>query len=140
MNKYSALHFKGRYSYWYGACILRWGRFESVTAAFLALPSRPYCLRVIRWNQAQQSGVNNDQERVVGNPHGFGALSRRHTSSKPIIAAVNGNAYGGGTEMILNCDIVIASEEATFQLPEVKRGVVAIQGGLPTPATLARSN
>jgi enoyl-CoA hydratase/carnithine racemase len=95
---------------------------------------------LIRWNQAQQSGKNNDQERIVANPHGFGAISRRHTTSKPIIAAVNGNVYGGGTEMILNCDIVIASEEATFQLPEVKRGVVAIQGGLPTSTTLVWFN
>ena len=47
-----------------------------------------------------------------------------------MIAAVNGGSYGGGTEMVLNCDIVIASEEAAFVLPEVKRGVVAGAGGL----------
>jgi enoyl-CoA hydratase/carnithine racemase len=46
-----------------------------------------------------------------------------------MIAAVNGSAYGGGVEMILNCDIVIASEDAVFALPEVKRGVMAAQGG-----------
>lgn len=46
-----------------------------------------------------------------------------------MIAAVNGSAYGGGTELVLNCDIVIASEEATFALPEVKRGVTALAGG-----------
>jgi enoyl-CoA hydratase/carnithine racemase len=51
--------------------------------------------------------------------------------SKPIIAAVNGIAFGGGMEMILNCDLVIASEDAVFALPEVKRGVVASQGGIP---------
>jgi enoyl-CoA hydratase/carnithine racemase len=49
--------------------------------------------------------------------------------SKPIIAAVNGGAYGGGVEMVLNCDFVVAGEDAKFALPEVKRGVVAIQGG-----------
>jgi hypothetical protein len=48
-----------------------------------------------------------------------------------MIAAVNGSAYGGGVEMILNCDIVIASEDAVFALPEVKRGVLAAQGGEP---------
>jgi enoyl-CoA hydratase/carnithine racemase len=47
-----------------------------------------------------------------------------------MIAAVNGGAYGGGVEMILNFDIVIASENAKFALPEVKRGVVAAQGGM----------
>jgi hypothetical protein len=46
-----------------------------------------------------------------------------------MIAAVNGSAYGGGVEIILNCDIVIASEDAVFALPEVKRGVLAAQGG-----------
>ena len=46
-----------------------------------------------------------------------------------MIAAVNGGTYGGGTEMVLNCDIVIASEEAVFALPEVKRGVIASMGG-----------
>ena len=40
-----------------------------------------------------------------------------------------GGAYGGGVEMILNCDLVIASQDAIFALPEVKRGVVAAQGG-----------
>ena len=40
-----------------------------------------------------------------------------------------GGAYGGGVEMILNCDLVIASQDAKFALPEVKRGVVAAQGG-----------
>ena len=47
-----------------------------------------------------------------------------------MIAAVNGGAYGGGTEMLLNCDIVVASDEATIALPEVKRGVVAVMAGV----------
>ena len=70
----------------------------------------------------------DESERVANDHNGFGSISRR-TIVKPIIAAVNGSSYGGGTEMVLNCDIVVASDEATFQLPEVKRGVVAIQGG-----------
>lgn len=45
------------------------------------------------------------------------------------MAAVIGGAYGGGLEIILNCDIVVAAEDAKFALPEVKQGVVAIQGG-----------
>ena len=48
---------------------------------------------------------------------------------KPMVAAVVGGAYGGGMEILLNCDIVVASEDAKFALPEVKRGVVAVQGG-----------
>ena len=49
--------------------------------------------------------------------------------AKPIIACVNGDAYGGAVEILLNCDIVISSEDASFALPEVKRGVIAAQGG-----------
>jgi enoyl-CoA hydratase/carnithine racemase len=63
-------------------------------------------------------------------PSGFGALSRR-TGLKPIIAAVNGLAFGGGTEMTVNCDIVIAASSASFSLPEVKRGLVPIAGAPP---------
>ena len=53
----------------------------------------------------------------------------RLQSSKPIIAAVNGGVYGGGVEIVLNCNFVVAGEDAKFALPEVKRGVAAIQGG-----------
>jgi enoyl-CoA hydratase/carnithine racemase len=83
----------------------------------------------IRWEKKQQLGRTNEQADIIANPYGFGSISRRHTCSKPFIAAVNGSAFGGGVEMILNCDIVVASEDAKFALPEVKRGVIAIQGG-----------
>jgi len=63
-------------------------------------------------------------------PSGFGAISRRN-GRKPIIAACNGLAYGGGTELIVNCDLVVAARKASFALPEVKRGVVAMAGALP---------
>jgi len=75
--------------------------------------------------------VTSDQEKVISMSHGFGSVSRRHTLNKPIIAAVNGGAFGGGIEMVLNCDIVIAEENAKFALPEVKRGVIASAGGIP---------
>jgi enoyl-CoA hydratase/carnithine racemase len=63
-------------------------------------------------------------------PSGFGGLARRK-GKKPIICAVNGLCFGGGTEMIINSDLVIATSRTLFGLPEVKRGVVALAGALP---------
>jgi crotonobetainyl-CoA hydratase len=53
-----------------------------------------------------------------------------HPISKPIVAAVNGAAFGGGTEIVLAADLVVAAESATFGLPEVRRGLIAAAGGL----------
>lgn len=61
---------------------------------------------------------------------GYGGLSRRFDCNKPFIAAVNGVALGGGFEIALACDIVIASENASFGLPEPLVGAIALGGGL----------
>jgi len=61
--------------------------------------------------------------------NGFMAISRR-VGKKPVIAAVNGFALGGGFEIVLGCDMVVASPRATFGLPEAKRGLYAGAGGL----------
>ena len=60
---------------------------------------------------------------------GFAGLVQ-HWVDKPTIAAVNGFAMGGGTELALACDLVVASSEATFGLPEVRRGLIAAAGGV----------
>ena len=65
-----------------------------------------------------------------GNVEGAEALSNRR-GKKVWIAAVNGMALGGGCENVVNCDLVIASETATFGLVEVKRGLAAYAGALP---------
>lgn len=54
----------------------------------------------------------------------------RHFIDKPTIAAVNGTALGGGTELALASDLVVAGESAKFGLPEVKRGLIAAAGGV----------
>jgi crotonobetainyl-CoA hydratase len=60
---------------------------------------------------------------------GFAGMVQ-HPISKPVIAAVNGNALGGGTELVLASDLAVASETANFGLPEVKRGLIAAAGGV----------
>jgi len=59
----------------------------------------------------------------------FGGIVTRERT-KPIIAAVDGPALAGGTEIVLACDLVVASTEARFGIPEVKRSLVAAAGGL----------
>jgi enoyl-CoA hydratase len=60
---------------------------------------------------------------------GFGGFVQRDRT-KPVIAAVDGPALAGGTELVLACDMVVASKTAVFGIPEVKRNLVAAAGGL----------
>ncbi|AWB32715.1 crotonase/enoyl-CoA hydratase family protein [Orrella marina] len=60
---------------------------------------------------------------------GFGGLAEK-PPAKPLIAAVEGYALAGGFEMVLACDLIVASSVARFGLPEVKRGLVAGSGGM----------
>jgi crotonobetainyl-CoA hydratase len=61
---------------------------------------------------------------------GFAGLTARFDLTKPVIAAVNGAAMGGGFEAALACDLIIASENAVFALPEVRVGLAALSGGM----------
>jgi enoyl-CoA hydratase len=60
---------------------------------------------------------------------GFAGIARRERT-KPLIAAVDGPALAGGCEIVLACDLVVASRAAAFGIPEVKRSLVAAAGGL----------
>lgn len=74
----------------------------------------------------QASGADMSGQPAAG----FGGLSARWDLNKPVIAAVNGVAMGGGFEIALACDLIIAAENAVFALPEVRVGLAALAGGL----------
>jgi enoyl-CoA hydratase len=76
--------------------------------------------------KALASGAKEALETAQG---GFAGITRR-ARTKPLIAAVEGAALAGGTEIVLACDLVVAGESARFGIPEVKRGLVAAAGGL----------
>lgn len=68
-------------------------------------------------------------DELVTERGGFAGIATRERS-KPIIAAVDGPALAGGTEVVLSCDLIVASTAASFGIPEVKRALVAGAGGL----------
>jgi crotonobetainyl-CoA hydratase len=73
-------------------------------------------------------------------PGGFAGITEYFGRSKPIVAAINGLALGGGFELALACDLVVAADHAEFGLPEVTLGLVADSGGmLRIPQRLPRA-
>ena len=79
----------------------------------------------------KQSGNKTGLEYwAAARPGGFGGLSLRETLDVPVIARVNGHALGGGMEMVLGCDIVVAADNASFGLPEPRVGRLPLDGGM----------
>ena len=79
---------------------------------------------------ADLKAINSgDAARLQTQRGGFGGITSRERT-KPIIVAANGPAYAGGCEIALACDLVVASTEAKFGVPEVKRNLVAAAGAL----------
>lgn len=89
---------------------------------------------------ADLKAINSGDAARLNTPTGgFGGITAK-SRTKPIIAALNGPAYAGGCEIVLACDLVVASTEAKFGVPEVKRNLVAAAGALfRLPAALPKN-
>jgi len=80
--------------------------------------------------KAAADGDAVDGDYGVG---GFGGLQELPQMNKPVIAAVNGICCGGGLELALSCDLILASDNATFALPEIRSGTVADAASIKLP-------
>jgi crotonobetainyl-CoA hydratase len=80
--------------------------------------------------KAAAAGDAVDGDYGVG---GFGGLQELPNLNKPVIAAVNGICCGGGLELALSCDLILASSNATFALPEIRSGTVADAASIKLP-------
>ncbi len=80
--------------------------------------------------KAAAGGDAVDGDYGVG---GFGGLQELPQMNKPVICAVNGICCGGGLELALSCDIILAAEHATFALPEIRSGTVADAASIKLP-------
>jgi crotonobetainyl-CoA hydratase len=104
-----------------------WNEFEGDPALWVAVVTgageRAFCAG----NDLKYQAAGG---RVAMPPSGFGGITARYDMVKPVIAAVNGVAMGGGFEIALACDLIVASERAVFALPEPRVGLAALAGGI----------
>ncbi|KAJ5112764.1 hypothetical protein N7532_000809 [Penicillium argentinense] len=122
-------------AHWEGHAIFTWFDEEPtlLVAVVTGAGDKAFCAgQDLAEQSSSRRGAKGPAQQAVMNhpPTGFMGLSQRR-GRKPVLAAVNGFALGGGFEICLNCDIVVASPQATFGLPEVAVGLYAAAGGLP---------
>lgn len=120
--------------------LFRWYDEEpSLRCAILTGAGRAFCAGadLKDWNERNNAQGGESQQQKAAKrksqlwmSSGFGGLSNR-AGKKPFICAVNGLCLGGGMEIAINADLVVASADAKFGLPEVTIGVVALAGALP---------
>ena len=110
---------------------------EELAAAFDAFAEDPnQWVAIITGSGAKAFCAGHDLKQQASGggmatpPTGFAGLTSRFDMAKPVIAAVNGVAMGGGFEIVLACDIVVAHTGASFALPEPRVGLAALAGGL----------
>jgi crotonobetainyl-CoA hydratase len=101
---------------------------ESIrTAVLTGAGTRAFCVGTDIKDGADVRGLDY---QAAGPPLGAGGLSLRRDLFKPIVAAVNGFALGGGFELALACDLIVAADHAEFGFPEPRVGMMALDGAM----------
>ncbi len=107
---------------------------SAVFDTFAADPDQWVCIVTGAGDRAFSAGNDLKYQAAGGKMSwpetGFAGLTSRFDLEKPLIAAVNGIAMGGGFEIALACDLIVAAENAVFALPEPRVGLAALAGGL----------
>ena len=115
-----------------------WQRIEGdadIRCAVLTGAGRAFCAGA----DMKEEGVEGLEYWAGADPWGFGGIALGGRLSVPLIARVNGSALGGGFEMVLGCDLVVASEEAVFGLPEPRVGRVPLDARVALPRLMPRA-
>lgn len=113
-----------------------------LATAFDLLEDDPDLWAGVLTGTSEVFSAGNDMRAGSGQPPErggpYGLITRRRRT--PLVAAVEGYALGGGFELVLSCDVVVASRTASFGLPEVSRGVLPLYGGLFRTAAVLPQN
>ena len=115
-----------------------WDRIEAdpdIRCAVLTGAGRTFCAGA----DMKEEGVEGLEYWANADPWGFGGIALGGRLSVPLIARVNGPALGGGFEMVLGCDLVVASENAVFGLPEPRVGRVPLDARVALPRLIPRA-
>lgn len=119
----------------HAALVAAWERFRDEdhlrVAVLTGAGTKAFCAGVDlkRMGEFYRSVPSEQRTEVWNRVPGIGGITRNLELGKPVIAAINGACLGGGLELALACDIRLASENATFALPEVKWAIIPGQGG-----------
>ena len=121
-ERYNALHFPAHFE-----LAEVWDEFAADPELWVAIVTGAGDKAFCAGNDLRFQAEGNVRKRC---PTGFAGLTNRYNLNKPVIAAVNGFAMGGGFEVALACDLIVAAENAIFALPEPRVGLMAGAGGV----------
>ncbi len=121
-ERYNALHFPAHFE-----LAEVWDEFAADPGLWVAIVTGAGDKAFSAGNDLRYQAEGHVRKRC---PTGFAGLTNRYDLNKPVIAAVNGFAMGGGFETALACDLIIAAENAIFALPEPRVGLMAGAGGV----------